>query len=139
MRRDRGIALMDFVAGSLILAGAVAAWVSITRAQLDSNAFADRRLQARNACERALDDVRAEGPSALADLPKADASGFAVMKRFPVANLPSTLKEMAGRVEARPLKGENAFGAYEVRAVVRWKNLDTVEECELSTILGGKP
>ncbi len=139
MNRARGIALMDFVAGSIILAGAVAAWVSITRAQLDSNAFADRRLQARNACGRELDDIRREGASALEDRPRPDASGFSVIRTFPVSNLPSTLKGHAGRVEVRPLKTENGCGCYEVRAVVRWKNLDTVEECELSTIIGGKP
>jgi hypothetical protein len=137
--RSRGIALVDFIAGTVMLAGAVTAWVALTRAQLDSVAFVDRRQQARNACARALDDARSEGVEALtAELGKTDANGFALIRRFPVHNLPSTANEPAGRLEARPLKTENAWGCWEVRAVVRWKNPHGADEAELSTILGAK-
>ena len=44
-RRTLGIALADFITGSLILAGAVTTWAALTRAQIDSAAFADRRAE----------------------------------------------------------------------------------------------
>jgi len=137
--RKRGIALVDFIAGTIILAGSVTAWVALTRAQIESVAFADRRQQARNACARALDDARNEGLESLtADLGKTDASGFALVRRFPAANLPSLGNEPAGRLEARPVRTENGAGCWEVRAVVRWKNPHGVDEVELSTVLGAE-
>jgi hypothetical protein len=128
---------MDFIAGSVILAGAVTAWVSITRAQIDAVAFADRRQQARNACARALDDVSAESlDSVVSELGKSDKNGFALVRRFTVASLPSPGGEPCGRLEARPLRTESACGCYELRAVVRWNTLNGVEQTELSTVLG---
>lgn len=137
--RSRGIALVDFIAGTIILAGSVTAWVALTRSQLDAVAFVDRRQTARNACGRALDDARAEGADAFAsELAKPDKDGFSLVRRFAVANLPSSSQEPAGRLEARPLKTENACGCFEVRAVVRWKNPHGVDQVELSTVLGAK-
>jgi len=140
--RARGIALMDFIAGSIILAGAVTAWVTITRAQIDSVAFADRRQQARNACGRALDDARAEGlEPIIEELGKPGPDGFSLVRRFMVANLPSTSVEPAGRLEARPLRTESpssACGCYEVRALVRWKSPHGQDEVEVSTVLGSR-
>ena len=139
MKRARGFALMDFIAGSVILAGAVTAWASLTNAQLESAAFADRRQQARNACARALDDARAEDlESLVSELGKPGPDGFAIAKRFQVPGLPTTSSENPGRLEARPLKTETRFGCYEVRATVRWKNPNGVDQVELSTILGAK-
>lgn len=139
MRRARGIALIDFIAGTIILAGAVTAWVTLTRAQLESVAFADRRQQARNAAARALDDAKAEGAAVFAaELDKPGPDGFSLVRRFTVTNLPAVGSEPAGRLEARPLRTENACGCFELRAVVRWKNQHGQDETELSTIVGAK-
>lgn len=139
-RRRAGFALADFVAGTIILAGAVTAWVAITRAQLDATRQADLRGRARSAALLALDEARLSGiekPSG-----EADANGFRLVKTFPVANLPQLAsREPSGRLEARRLAfdGEgDARGLVELRATVRWRAQQGDDVLEISTALGGE-
>ena len=141
-RRRRGVALVDFIAGTIILAGATTAWVSLTRVQLDAISAADRRLRARSVATRALEEARASGTAPLANLEgPADAQGFRLVRTFSVPGLPSSSVGPLGRLEARPLRVEPASdpGArpvWEVRAIVRWRGVTDVSELDLATVVG---
>jgi hypothetical protein len=136
---------MDFIAGSIILAGAVTAWAAITHAQLDSLSYADRRVQARNAATRALEEARAEGAAPLAAAPAATSpQGWRLLRTFTVAGLVPAGKEPVGRLEVRPLAVESDAEhadrpVFEVRATVQWKLLKGTGELEMSTAIAGAP
>jgi hypothetical protein len=140
-RRSRGIALADFMTGTLVLAGAVTAWAAITRAQIDAATFSDRRAHARDAALSALDLARVEGVASAGSLSVApDKNGFRLWRTFPVAGLPGA-SQPAGRLEVRPLVVDGAAsssGALEARATVTWHaEHDTTESYEVSTALPG--
>jgi hypothetical protein len=141
---------MDFIAGSVILAGAVTAWAAITHAQLDSVAYSDRRFQARNAATRALEEARAEGAEPLAAAQDGahgprDSQGFSLLRTFAVLGLRPMGTEPVGRLEVRALPvdtdaEQSGRRVFEVRAVIRWKLLKGAGELEMSTaIASSKP
>jgi len=143
LARRRGFALADFIAGTVILAGAVSAWVAITRAQLDATRHADQRGKARNAALLALDDARLEGATALRTASgPADKNGFRLVRTFAVPGLPVLVsREPQGRLEARelPVEGDTAGGsAIELRATITWRAEHGTDSLELSTALGGE-
>jgi hypothetical protein len=128
---------MDFVAGTIILAGAVTGWAAITRAQFDSVAQADRRIVARNAATQLLEQARARGVEPLLENALApDAKGWRLARTFEVAGLRPHGTEPVGRLELRPLAVEgqaDAASVIEVRAVVRWRAATGYDELEAST------
>jgi hypothetical protein len=140
-RRERGIALADFITGTIILAGAVTAWVSITRAQFDATSFAGGREQARNAALEALEVARPTVGAACTSLSgEADKEGFRVVQTFAVTNLPAPGPgKPSGVIEARPLvvDGRPSPGVFEVRATVTWRAAHGVEHVEVSTAVAG--
>jgi hypothetical protein len=128
VRRARrgGFALADFVAGMLILAGALTAFTTMTKAKVDLLAAGDQHQRALAAAEEALDRVRTGGLPARPSGP-ADPDGFRKVVAFaPKADLydPSrTLPGVEGLVEARALRADgDAHGLYEVRVTVRWRD-----------------
>lgn len=120
-RRRGGFALADFLTGMLLLAGALGAFATITRAKFDALAAGDQHARAVAAAEEAIDHVRAVG------LPRApegqaDVDGFRLVATFEPAD--RALAGAEGRLEARLLRlaeGE-AHDLLEVRAVVRWQD-----------------
>ncbi|MCO5165709.1 MAG: hypothetical protein M9894_04995 [Planctomycetes bacterium] len=121
-RRRRGVALADFVTGMLLLAGALGAFASITRAKFDAIAAGDQHARAVAAAEEAVDRVRLEG---LPRLPHGDADpeGFRLVGAF-VPSAGHGLARPEGRVEARGLRlsAGDARGLFEVRVVVTWQD-----------------
>lgn len=140
-RRAAGFAMTDFIAGTVILAGVLAAWTSATRAQLGAAGAADRRTRALYAAEEAL--VRFEAASGFTRASEARTGGgaFAEVERFDVAGLlPTTEGGKAGLVEVRPLEakveGAVAPQAFEARARVEWRSDGgRTDRLEVSTIL----
>lgn len=118
-RRRRGLALVDYVVGSMILAGALTAWVGLTRAKAQAIGEVHAQALALAAAEEALDGVRRAGLPGLPEGP-ADAAGFRLVAPFS-PRMPG-LPGAAGRLEARALQVTEgrAHGLFEVRAVVRW-------------------
>jgi hypothetical protein len=119
-RGRRGVALADFLAGSLILAGAVTGFSTMTRTKLVALSTADQHARALAAAEEAIDRVRTGG---LPRAPQGDADpdGFRLVLVFNVKDLP----EGMGRVEVRSLRLDDdgpGHGLYEARAVVRWQD-----------------
>lgn len=120
-RARRGFALADFVTGMLVLAGALGAFATITRAKFDALAAGDQHARAVAAAEEALDRVRTGG------LPRApegqaDRDGFRLVATFEPAD--DALAGAEGRLEARLLRVAEGAGhdLLEVRAVVRWRD-----------------
>lgn len=119
--RRAGIALADFITGMLLLAGALGAFATITRAKFDALAASDQHARAVAAVEEAIDRVRTAG------LPRApegqaDPDGFRLVAAFSPAD--PALAGAEGRLEARLLRvtdGE-AHDLLEVRAVVTWQD-----------------
>lgn len=120
LRRRRGVALADFLAGMLILGGAMTAFAAMTRSKMEALAATDQHARALAAAEEAIDRVRTAG------LPRApggdaDADGFRRVHAFEVEGLAD------GRcvVEARSLRlAEDGAGhdLFEARVVVRWQD-----------------
>jgi hypothetical protein len=117
--RRRGFALADFLAGMMLLAGAMTAFATMTRAKLDALSMADQHARALAAAEEAIDRLRTGG------LPRApqgaaDADGFRQVLDFGVPGL----QECTGRIEARGLRveGAEAGDLFEARVVVTWRD-----------------
>jgi len=131
--RRRGIALADFVAGTVILAGVVSAFTSMTRAKFDALAEAELHGRAAIAVQAGLDEVRARGLSAEPSGP-ADIDGFRRVEALAVRD--EQLAEASAEVQARFLRmasGE-AHGLYEVRVVVRWRGRHGEQRLSGSTV-----
>lgn len=118
--RRRGLALVDFFTGTVLLAGVMATFTALTRAKFE--AIAEGELHARGvaALEEALDGVARDG---LAGQPRgsADAAGFRLVSTFTPQD--DALTRGEGRIEARYLRlasGE-PHGLYEVRVRVTWR------------------
>ncbi len=137
-RRRRGLALVDYVVGSMILAGALTAWVGLTRAKAQAIGEVHAQALALAAAEEALDGVRRAGLPGMPEGP-ADAAGFRLVAPF--APRAPGLPGAAGRLEARALQTTEgrAHGLFEVRAVVRWgpPSADGRSRASLSTVLPG--
>lgn len=120
-RRRRGFALADFMTGTLLLAGALGAFTSITRAKFDALAAGDQHVRAAAAAEEALDRVRTGGLPAAPEGP-ADPDGFRLVTTFAPAG--AGLSGAEGRLEARLLRlaEGDPHDLLEVRVVVSWRD-----------------
>ena len=113
----RGVALADFLAGMLLLAGAMTAYATMTRSKMDALSMADQHARALATAEEAIDRVRTGGLPRAPQGP-ADADGFRHVMDFGVVGLLGC----TGRIEARSLRleGGEAADLFEARVVVRW-------------------
>ena len=152
-RRTAGFAIADFLCGTLILAGAVATWATLTRAQIDVAAETERRARALYAAEEALARFQgARGLSLFAGGAPGTTTDFALIERFEGRGLARARKdEPVGRLEARPADarglastpGEDpgAAGvrmprAIEVRARLEWRgDNNATDRLEVSTLV----
>lgn len=134
-RGRRGVAIADFLAGMLVLSGALTGFAAMTRAKMDALAQSDQLARGVAAAEEALDRLRVSG------LPKApsgfaDVDGFRVVTTF--APTAPGLFRAEGRVDARALRaseGAAVHGLFEVRVVVSWQDSATGRaEVRLSTV-----
>ena len=60
-RRRRGFAIADFLAGMLVLAGALTAFATMTKSKMDALAQSDQLARGVAAAEEAIDRVRVNG------------------------------------------------------------------------------
>jgi hypothetical protein len=132
--RRAGVAIADFLAGTFVLAGALTAFASMTRAKIDALGTSDQRALALAAAEEAADRVRTGGLPA-APHGDADPDGFRAVATF----RPETrLAHVEGRIEARSLRFAGAgddHDLFEARITVRWKDgATTFGQLALSTI-----
>lgn len=136
--RRRGVALADFLAGMLILAGAMTAFATMTRSKMEALAATDQHARALAAAEEAIDRVRTGG------LPRApegdaDADGFRRVHELAV----SGLADGRCRIEARSVlldDGGAGHDLFEARVVVRWKDGATRQgRVALSTVVPPPP
>jgi hypothetical protein len=138
-RRRSGFALADFIAGSLILAGAVGAWASLTRAQIDAAALVERRTRALYAAEEALARGRSAPAAATAAAAKSTNGAWVEVERFAPRGLVAVSSGASGGVvEARPLAAKASFAppaAVELRARLEWRGDTGPEKLELGSIV----
>lgn len=121
-RRRGGVAIADFLAGMLILAGALTAFATMTRSKFDALAQSDQLARGVAAAEEAIDRLRTGGLTR-APFGDADVDGFREVATFtPTA---PGLFEPKGRIEARALRvgaGAAIHGLFEARVVVTWQD-----------------
>ncbi|RMG15501.1 MAG: hypothetical protein D6731_08230 [Planctomycetota bacterium] len=131
-RRRRGFALADFVAGTVIFAGALGAFAALTRAKMTVLSQTHRRAQALAAAELAVDRLRREG---LPAPPRgaADPDGYRSVARF----TPTEAPWLRGHLDARALRMAVGDGhlLYEARVTVRWRERDGERTLRLATVV----
>ena len=119
LRRRRGIAMADFIAGSLIFSATLGVFVGFTQLKFDTLQMAEDLSLGTAALEAEVDRLREldgiEAPQGAPDL-----QGFRPLSEFPV----DALYEGRGRVSARALRveGGSAYQLYEVRVEVSWRS-----------------
>lgn len=134
-RGRRGFAIADFLAGMLVLAGALTAFATMTRSKMDALAQSDQLARGIAAAEEALDRVRTGGLPR-APFGDADVEGFRQVATFKPQG--AGLYRPEGRIEARALRvgaGGGVHGLFEARVVVTWQDGPTRRAAvRLSTI-----
>ena len=129
----RGFALADFMAGTLIFAGVVGVFVSLTNSKFGMLQASELRTRALFAAEDQVDRIRAlglgGGPAGMAD-----AEGFRRVRTFePVGSLYEGLGEV--RVRAlRMAEGQDSRQLYEARVTVSWRGQQGIDRLSLSTV-----
>lgn len=133
-RRRRGFGLVDFMVGTLIFAGVLATFASLTGAKLLTLREADARRAALARVEAELDALRA-GQALPPAKGQADTDGFRLHSRSELQL--SELEAPELLVDSRALRldpaGETA-GLVEVRVRVRWKGAGASNVVGLSTV-----
>ncbi len=131
-RARRAFALADFLAGTLVLAGVVAGFTSLTRAKFDAISEGELHARGVSAVEARLDRIACDGlPAAPAG--EADEQGFRLVEAFTPDD--AGLAAGVGRVEARYLRTEgDSHGLYEVRVAVDWRGAHGEGRFAASTI-----
>lgn len=144
VRRRRGFAIADFLAGTIIFSGVLITLASMTRAKLQVLAEADAQTRALARAEEALDDVRARGlPQAPTGA--ADTQGFRLVRKTPVKiqGLADSTVILEARTLVAKAKGSEASadrGLMEVRVRLAWTGLSGEGELALSSVVPrGKP
>ncbi|MEZ6186069.1 MAG: hypothetical protein R3F62_13790 [Planctomycetota bacterium] len=117
--RRRGIAMADFIAGSLIFSATLGVFVGFTNVKFETLRQSEALSRANAAVEAEVDRLRELGAIA-APQGEAGLDGFRALSSFEVPDV----NEGSGEVAARALRveGGQAYQLYEVRVRVRWRS-----------------
>ena len=117
LRRRRGIAMADFIAGSLIFSATLGVFVGFTQLKFETLRQAESLSRANAAVEAEADRLREVG-SIPAPQGQPDLNGFRELSQFDVDDLYGA----EGKVSARALRieGGAAYQLYEVRVQVSY-------------------
>jgi hypothetical protein len=130
-RRKRGMALVDFITGTLIFSATILTFGALTTSKLRLLNSGERMQHALASAEAQVDTIRLTGLSA-APAGLADVAGFRRVSIF----TPRGFKGASGLVEARALRVKQGDGhqLYEVRVTLSWLDDSGPSRLSLSTI-----
>lgn len=117
--RRRGIAMADFIAGSLIFSATLGVFVGFTQLKFDTLRQTEALSRGNAAVEAELDRLREQGQ---VDPPQGDAEldGFRPVRSGPLEGLPEGELRVAAR--ALRIEGGSGYQLYEVRVRARWRS-----------------
>ena len=133
--RRRGFGLVDFLVGTLVFAGVLATFASLTGAKLLTLHEAEARRAALSHVEAELDALRAGKPLPAAR-GQADTDGFRLRSRSELEAAELDAAELL--IDSRALRldsGGETAGLLEVRVRVRWKGRSGSDVVRLSTVM----
>ncbi|HBP18440.1 MAG TPA: hypothetical protein DEA08_11740 [Planctomycetes bacterium] len=134
-RRRRGFGLLDFMVGTMVFAGVITTFASLTRVKMLTLHEADARRAALARAEAEVDALRS-GKELPAPKGQADTDGFRLNARTELETPELQAPELL--VDSRALRlegGGETGGLVEVRVRVRWKGAGESNVVRLSTVL----
>jgi hypothetical protein len=137
-RRRRGFALADFFTGTVVFAGAMVAFATMTRSKMETIDQAATRHRALAVAEATMDEIRRAGSVKIPEI-KADSDGFSEVR-----HTDSTIQGIGKasiQIDARSARvvGGRSQGLLEVRVRVRWKDATGPSYLQLSTLARRAP